>query len=140
MFYIAAERGAQQFIEIIFSSSAGQVVFKSYKDRTPLPEDVARANGHEDLAQYLQDVNTRYMDSLLCCEREPVTNKMNKPQTKNNSLCGLGFPLEVWSNVFMYSVANQLLAFQKLLWSTQSHSNTLCCANVPLHGCQYYGL
>ena len=46
---------------MIFSTSAGQVVFNSYKDRTPLPEDVARANGHEDLAQYLQDVNIRYM-------------------------------------------------------------------------------
>ena len=103
---MAAERGAEQFIEMIFSTSAGQVVFNSYKDRTPLPEEVARTNGHEDLAQYLQDVNTRYIDHLLCCEREPVTNKMNKPQT-NNSLCGLGFPLVVWSNVFMYLVANQ---------------------------------
>ena len=50
---------------MIFSTSAGQVVFNSYKDRTPLPEDVARANGHEDLAQYLQDVNIRYM-SVFC--------------------------------------------------------------------------
>ena len=107
MFYIAAERGAQQFIEMIFSTSAGQVVFNSYKDRTPLPEDVARANGHEELAQYLQDVNTRYMDCLLSCEREPVTNKMNKAQTNNNSLCDLEFPLVVWSNGFMYLVACQ---------------------------------
>ena len=45
---------------MVFSTSAGQVVFNSYKDRTPLPEDVARANGHEELAQYLQDVHTRY--------------------------------------------------------------------------------
>lgn len=60
MVYTAAETDAQEFIEMIFSTSAGQVVFNSYKDRTPLPEDVARANGHEELAQYLQDVNTRY--------------------------------------------------------------------------------
>ena len=60
MVYTAAEIGAQRFIEMVFSTSAGQVVFCSYKDRNPLPEDVARANGHEELAQYLQDVHTRY--------------------------------------------------------------------------------
>ena len=43
------------------------------KDRTPLPEDVAQANGHEGLAQYFQDVNTRYcvklrlLDFYFCC-------------------------------------------------------------------------
>ena len=60
MVYTAAEIGAQRFIEMVFSTSAGQVVFCSYKDRNPLPEDVARANGHGELAQYLQDVHTRY--------------------------------------------------------------------------------
>ena len=44
---------------MVFSTSAGQIVFNSYKDRTPLPEDVAQANGHEELAQYLTDINTR---------------------------------------------------------------------------------
>ena len=44
---------------MVFSTSAGQIVFNSYKDRTPLPEDVALANGHEELAQYLTDINTR---------------------------------------------------------------------------------
>ena len=60
MVYTAAETGAQRFIEMVFSTSAGQVVFCSYKDRNPLPEDVARAIGHGELAQYLQDVHTRY--------------------------------------------------------------------------------
>lgn len=59
MVYLAAQAGAQHFIEIVFGTSAGQIVSKSYKDRTPLPEDVARANGHEELAQYLQDINKR---------------------------------------------------------------------------------
>ena len=44
---------------MVFSTSAGQIVFNSYKDRTPLPEDVALANGHEELAQYLTDIHTR---------------------------------------------------------------------------------
>ena len=57
--YTAARTGAKQFIEMIFSTSAQQIVFDSYKERATLPEDVARANGHFILAQYLQDINTR---------------------------------------------------------------------------------
>ncbi|XP_015770042.1 PREDICTED: uncharacterized protein LOC107348498 isoform X3 [Acropora digitifera] len=57
--YTAAQTGAKQFIEMIFSTSAQQIVFDSYKERATLPEDVARANGHFILAQYLQDINTR---------------------------------------------------------------------------------
>ena len=57
--YTAAQTDAREFIEMVFSTSAGQIVFNSYKDRTPLPEDVAQANGHEELAQYLADINTR---------------------------------------------------------------------------------
>ena len=57
--YTAAQVGAQQFLEVIFSTSAGKIVFNSYKDRTPLPEDVARANGHDELAEFLQDIYKR---------------------------------------------------------------------------------
>ena len=60
MVYKAAQTNAQEFMEMVFSTSAGQeLVFNSYKDRTPLPEDIARANGHDELAHYLQDVYTR---------------------------------------------------------------------------------
>lgn len=59
MVYKAAQTNAQEFMEMVFSTSAGQVVFNSYKDRTPLPEDIARANGHDELAQHLHDVYTR---------------------------------------------------------------------------------
>ena len=57
--YTAAQTGAKQFIEMIFNTSAQRIVFDSYKDRAPLPEDVARANGHCCLAQYLEDVTIR---------------------------------------------------------------------------------
>ena len=57
--YTAAQTGAEQFIKMIFSTSAQQIVFDSYKERATLPEDVARANGHCNLAEYLQDINTR---------------------------------------------------------------------------------
>ena len=51
---------------MIFSTSAGRLVFNAYKNRPQLPEDVARANGHDDLAQYLQDVNVRLVDDHYC--------------------------------------------------------------------------
>lgn len=57
--YKAAEIDGQEFIEMIFSTSAGKVVFNSYRNSATLPEDVARANGHLALANYLQDVNSR---------------------------------------------------------------------------------
>ena len=57
--YRAAQIGAKPFIEMIFSTSAQQTVFDSYKDRAQLPEDVARANGHCNLARYLQDITMR---------------------------------------------------------------------------------
>ena len=57
--YTAAQTGAKDFIEMIFSTSVQRIVFDSYKDRVALPEDVARANGHCDLAQYLEDITTR---------------------------------------------------------------------------------
>ena len=64
MVYTAAQTNAQEFIEMIFSTSAGQIVFNAYKDKTPLPEDVARENGHDELARYLQDVHARYFVKL----------------------------------------------------------------------------
>ena len=64
MVYTAAQTDARPFIKMVFSTTAGRVVFNYYKDRTPLPEDVARANGHEELAQYLQDVHNRYCVKL----------------------------------------------------------------------------
>jgi len=60
MIYAAAETGAQQFIEMIFSTSAGRIVFDAYKGRTPLPEVVARNQGHEETACYLENVTTRF--------------------------------------------------------------------------------
>ena len=57
--YKAAEIGGREFIQMMFSTSAGKVVFNSYRNCATLPEDVARTNGHLTLANYLQDVNDR---------------------------------------------------------------------------------
>ena len=58
--YAAAETDARQFIELVLNSSAGKVVFNAYRCTSPLPEDVARAFGHKDTAQYLESINKRY--------------------------------------------------------------------------------
>ncbi|XP_068675763.1 uncharacterized protein [Montipora foliosa] len=70
--YTAAQTNAKQFIEMIFSTSAGRIVFDSYKDRTQLPEDVAKANGHNECAQYLQDL-TKRLSKETECEDQPKT-------------------------------------------------------------------
>ena len=57
--YKAAQVGGYKFIQTIFNTSAGKVVFDYYKKNAKLPEHVARANGHKILAEYLQDVNNR---------------------------------------------------------------------------------
>ena len=57
--YVAAEIGAQQFLEILFTSSAGRVVFNSYKENLTLPEVIARDHGKEETANYLEDVTKR---------------------------------------------------------------------------------
>ena len=59
--YTAAETDARQFIELVFNSSAGKVVFNAYRCTSSLPEDVARAFGHEDTAQYLESISKRYL-------------------------------------------------------------------------------
>jgi len=58
--YVAAEIGAQQFIDIIFNSSARRVVHNAYKGNLTLPETIARDHGNEEIANYLEDVTKRY--------------------------------------------------------------------------------
>ena len=58
--YTAAEVGAQQFIEMIFNSSAGRIVFEAYKGSSQLPEVIARDHGNEETAQYLECITKRY--------------------------------------------------------------------------------
>ena len=61
LIYTAAREGAQQFIEMILSTSAGRLVFNAYKDSQPLPEVVARDHGHNETACYLEGVTRRYI-------------------------------------------------------------------------------
>ena len=61
LIYTAAREGAQQFIEMILSTSAGRLVFNAYKDSQPLPEVVARDHGQNETACYLEGVTRRYI-------------------------------------------------------------------------------
>ena len=56
---VAAEIGAQQFIEIIFTSSAKKLVHNAYKGSLTLPETIARNHGYIETADYLADVTKR---------------------------------------------------------------------------------
>ena len=82
MVYTAAQTGAQRFIEMVFSTSAGQVVFNSYKERNSLPEDVARANGHEELVyvhtRYCVKRNLSFQEVTLMCIKAWLNKENNR--------------------------------------------------------------
>ena len=61
--YTAAGIGAEEFIRMTFSTSAGRIAFEAYKQDSPLPEDLADANGHEEIATFLRATTKRY----ICC-------------------------------------------------------------------------
>lgn len=64
LIYAAAESGAQQFIAMIFNSSAGRIVFDAYKDRPLLPEVIAKSHGNEETSRYLEDITLRHWTLL----------------------------------------------------------------------------
>ena len=59
LIYAAAKFGAKEFMEIIYNSSAGGLVFNSYKDNATLPESVARDFGNDEIANYLEEITKR---------------------------------------------------------------------------------
>ena len=59
MVYLAAQADAQQFVEVIFNSPVGKLLLDSYQDKSTQPQDIARENGHYELAQYLDTIQQR---------------------------------------------------------------------------------
>ena len=59
LLYTAARIGGEQFIQMLLSTSAGRIVFEEYRNKSPLPEDIAEANGHEEIAKYFRGVTER---------------------------------------------------------------------------------
>ena len=54
LFLTAARIGAAPFIRKICSTSAGPTVYEMCKNESPLPEEIAAANGHDHIAVFLQ--------------------------------------------------------------------------------------
>ena len=55
----AVASGDQWFIKAIFKSSARGVLLNSYEDSSQLPEVIARKNGLEETAKFLEDITKR---------------------------------------------------------------------------------
>ncbi|PFX29315.1 Tetratricopeptide repeat protein 28 [Stylophora pistillata] len=103
--YTAAETGGQKFLEVVFNSSAGSVVFNAYKNIPLLPEAVARTNGYEDTAQFLESITKRlsaenttgeeqfkvdHIVELAKCA-EPVQEQLLFVNDNCNQLCVVSF-------------------------------------------------
>lgn len=57
----AARINAMDFFKILFSTHVGCTVFKSFKDEQPPLEEIARVNGHEELACLLEKKHLMYV-------------------------------------------------------------------------------
>ena len=57
--YKAAEINGREFLEMVFNTSAGRIILNYYRKSSTLPRDVARANGHTILGDFLEDVNEK---------------------------------------------------------------------------------
>lgn len=61
LLFTAARIGEEKFIRLVFGTSAGRAAFDAYKNKSPLPENVAYENGHEKIAAYLRSITERYL-------------------------------------------------------------------------------
>ncbi|XP_020630602.1 uncharacterized protein LOC110067600 [Orbicella faveolata] len=65
LIYTAAGIGAEGFVRMIFSTSAGGIIFEAYKKESPLPENIADANGHEEIATFLRVMTKRFSEGEM---------------------------------------------------------------------------
>ena len=91
--YAAAKFGAKRFLKTVFDSKAGRNVFNAYKENPPLPEVIAWKYGHEETANYLEDITIRYPYSCdliaalwraKCACRAPWVRKCGKLSIREN--------------------------------------------------------
>ncbi|XP_022792761.1 uncharacterized protein LOC111331832 isoform X2 [Stylophora pistillata] len=61
--YTAAQIGKEELLRSIFTSSAGRVIFESYRKESVLPEDVAEAHDHKEVANYLREITKRFSEN-----------------------------------------------------------------------------
>lgn len=62
----AVKINAIEFFRIVFSTHVGRSVFKSFKDEQLLLEEIARRNGHEELACLLEQKHLMYVECFTC--------------------------------------------------------------------------
>ena len=62
----AAKINAMKFFTIIFATSVGRNVFKSFKNEEVSLEKVAKENGHEELACFLEQRHSMYVRIDRC--------------------------------------------------------------------------
>ena len=67
--FTAARIGAEQFIRLIFGTSAGHTVYETYKNESIFPEDIATSNGHDHIAAYLETQSKKYANYFLTLQR-----------------------------------------------------------------------
>lgn len=65
LLFTAARIGEEKFIRLVFGTSAGRAAFEAYKNKSPLPENIADENGHKKIAAYLRSITERYLNSKL---------------------------------------------------------------------------
>ena len=63
LLFTAARIGEEKFIRLVFGTSAGRAAFEVYKNKSPLPENIADENGHKKIAAYLRSITERYLNS-----------------------------------------------------------------------------
>ena len=57
----AARVNAMDLFTIIFNTSVGPIMFKSFRNGESPLEEIARHNGHEELACYLEQKHSMYV-------------------------------------------------------------------------------
>lgn len=60
----AARVNAMDLFTIIFSTSVGRVMFKTFRNAGLSLEEIARQNGHEELACYLEQKHSMYVSPI----------------------------------------------------------------------------
>ena len=86
--YAAARIGVGEFIRMVFSTSAGRIVFEAYKNKSPLPENIADANGHDEIAASLRAITKRYLSLFRqVCEFESKVENRYKVSWVSTNIC-----------------------------------------------------
>ena len=70
LIYTAARIGEEKFIRLVFGTSVGRTAFQAYKNKFPLPEDIADVNGHAKIASYFRGITERYVNVNLLSRRK----------------------------------------------------------------------